>query len=46
MAGSLESGKLMDAVIVDGGLIDLVRVGSPIIRYVIKRGQVVAGTGT
>jgi imidazolonepropionase len=46
MAGSLESGKLMDAVIVDGGLIDLVRVGNPIIRYVIKRGQVVAGAGT
>lgn len=45
VAGSLEPGKLMDAVIVDGGLTELLRVGSPVIRQVIKRGQVVAGAG-
>src|ERR1051325_10373278 len=28
-AGSLEAGKLMDAVIIKGGLPELVRVGSP-----------------
>jgi imidazolonepropionase len=37
--GSLETGKLMDAVIIDGHLTDLLRVGSPSIRTVIKRGQ-------
>ena len=41
-AGSLEPGKLMDAVIVNGGLADLVRIGVPAIRMVIKRGKVVA----
>jgi imidazolonepropionase len=41
-AGSLEPGKLMDAVIVNGGLADLVRIGAPAIRMVIKRGKVVA----
>jgi imidazolonepropionase len=39
--GSLEPGKLMDAVIVRGGLVELLRVGSPAIRDVIKRGRVV-----
>lgn len=39
MVGSLEKGKLMDAVIVDGHLADLLRVGSPPIRSVIKRGK-------
>jgi imidazolonepropionase len=38
--GSLEAGKLMDAVIVDGELVDLIRVGAPSIRHVIKRGRV------
>jgi imidazolonepropionase len=37
--GSLETGKLMDAVIIDGHLADLLRVGSSPIRSVIKRGQ-------
>jgi imidazolonepropionase len=37
--GSLERGKLMDAVIVDGHLADLLRVGRSPIRSVIKRGQ-------
>jgi imidazolonepropionase len=41
--GSLEPGKLMDAVIVEGGLTDLPRVNVPVIRMVIKRGTVVAG---
>jgi imidazolonepropionase len=41
VAGSLEPGKLMDAVVVKGGLIDLLRVGAPAIRMVIKRGKVV-----
>ncbi|MGH9257567.1 MAG: imidazolonepropionase [Vicinamibacterales bacterium] len=39
--GSLEPGKLMDAVVVKGDLTNLIRVGAPIIRMVIKRGQVV-----
>jgi imidazolonepropionase len=41
--GSLEIGKLMDAVIIDGHLADLLRVGSPSIRSVIKRGNSVGG---
>jgi imidazolonepropionase len=40
--GSLEPGKLMDAVIVRGGLVELLRVGTPAIRDVIKRGTIVA----
>jgi imidazolonepropionase len=40
--GSLEVGKQLDAVIVDGPAIDLVRIGAPIIRAVVKRGRVVA----
>jgi imidazolonepropionase len=39
--GSLEPGKLMDAVIVKGELVDLLRVGARAIRMVIKRGKVV-----
>lgn len=41
--GSLEVGKQFDAVIVDGMLSDLVRVGAPVVRTVLKRGAVVAG---
>jgi imidazolonepropionase len=41
--GSLEVGKQFDAVIVDGTLADLVRVGAPVVRSVLKRGVVVAG---
>ena len=37
--GSLELGKLMDAVIVDGHLTDLLRIGASPIRSVIKRGK-------
>jgi imidazolonepropionase len=39
-AGSLEPGKDLDAVIVNGSLVDLLRVGAPAIRTVIKRGVV------
>ena len=40
--GSLEPGKQMDAVIVSGPAIDLVRVGAATIRAVVKKGKVVA----
>jgi imidazolonepropionase len=39
--GSLEPGKLADAVIVRGDPINLIRVGAPSIAGVIKRGRVV-----
>jgi imidazolonepropionase len=39
--GSLERGKLMDAVVVEGDASNLVRVGVPSIRMVIKRGEVI-----
>ena len=39
--GSLEPGKLMDAVIVRGEPTNLVRVGGPSIMTVIKRGKVI-----
>jgi imidazolonepropionase len=39
--GSLEPGKLMDAVLVEGDAIDLIRIGAPAIRQVIKRGRIV-----
>jgi imidazolonepropionase len=42
-AGSLEPGKLMDAVILAGDPIDLIRIGAPCIAAVVKRGKVVAG---
>jgi imidazolonepropionase len=41
VAGSLEPGKLMDAVVVNGHLAELLRVGAPAIRTVVKRGKVV-----
>lgn len=40
-AGSLEAGKDLDAVVVDGDAVDLLKVGVPAIRAVVKRGQVV-----
>lgn len=42
--GSLEPGKLADAVIVQGDAINLVRVGTPSVAAVIKRGRVVRGS--
>jgi imidazolonepropionase len=41
--GSLEAGKMLDAVVVDGPLSELVRVGAPVIAAVIKHGRVVRG---
>jgi imidazolonepropionase len=41
--GSLEVGKQMDAVVIDGTLADLVRVGAPIVRHVIKNGRLTNG---
>ncbi|MGH9141422.1 MAG: imidazolonepropionase, partial [Vicinamibacterales bacterium] len=43
--GSLEPGKQMDAVIVEGPAINLIRVGANTIRTVIKRGRIVSGNG-
>jgi imidazolonepropionase len=40
--GSLEVGKMLDAVVVDGPLSDLVRVGASVIGAVIKHGHLVA----
>ena len=42
--GSLEAGKLMDAVLIDGDAIDLIRVGAATIAAVIKRGELVSRT--
>lgn len=41
--GSLEPGKQMDAVLVKGDAINLIRVGAPSIAGVIKRGTCVSG---
>ena len=43
--GSLEPGKQMDAVVVHGPAINLIRVGAETIRAVVKRGRIVAGNG-
>ncbi|MGE5357661.1 MAG: imidazolonepropionase [Bacteroidales bacterium] len=40
--GSLEAGKLMDAVLVGGEPVDLLRLGAPVIAAVIKKGRVVS----
>jgi imidazolonepropionase len=42
--GSLEAGKLMDAVLVAGDAIDLIRVGAASVAGVIKRGEFVVGS--
>jgi imidazolonepropionase len=42
-AGSLEPGKLMDAVFIAGDAVDLIRVGTASIAAVVKRGRVVSG---
>lgn len=39
--GSLEPGKQFDAVVINGALADLIRVGSPVVRHVVKRGRLV-----
>jgi imidazolonepropionase len=43
LVGSLEPGKLADAVFVRGDAIDLIRVGAASIAGVLKRGTMVAG---
>lgn len=40
--GSLEAGKQLDAVVVRGDLVDLLRVGAPAITHVIKKGRIVS----
>ena len=40
--GSLEVGKQADIVIVNGEAVDLLKVGVPAIRTVIKKGDVIA----
>jgi imidazolonepropionase len=42
-AGSLETGKFFDAVIVRGEAVDLIRIGAASIAAVIKRGRIVCG---
>ena len=42
--GSLEAGKMMDAVVVNGEAVDLLRVGAPAVAAVIKNGRVVSGS--
>ena len=42
--GSLEPGKQMDAVLVNGDAINLIRIGARSVAGVIKRGSCVAGT--
>jgi imidazolonepropionase len=44
VAGSLEVGKPLDAVVIDGALSDLTRIGAPVIGAVIKRGRIVHTT--
>lgn len=39
--GSLEVGKQFDAVVIKGMLTDLIRVGGPVVRQVLKHGRVV-----
>jgi imidazolonepropionase len=43
--GSLEIGKHCDAVVIDGDVADLLKVGVPAIRHVVKRGLVVVAPG-
>jgi len=44
--GSLEAGKQMDAVVVAGPAIDLIRVGVETIAAVVKRGTIVRDNGS
>ena len=44
--GSLEPGKLMDAVLVRGDAVDLIRIGSPVVAAVFKRGEPVVGASS
>lgn len=44
--GSLEPGKQMDAVLINGDAVNLTRVGAPAIGGVIKNGRMVSGRAT
>ncbi|MGH9373912.1 MAG: imidazolonepropionase [Vicinamibacterales bacterium] len=44
--GSLEPGKLADAVVVDGDAINVLRIDGSAVRAVVKRGRVVHGSLT
>jgi imidazolonepropionase len=44
--GSLEVGKRLDAVVIDGDAVDLLKIGLPAIQAVAKNGVVVATPGT
>lgn len=44
--GSLEVGKQMDAVVIDGTLADLIRVGAQVIHTVVKRGALELAHGS
>jgi imidazolonepropionase len=39
--GSLEPGKQLDAVVINGMLTDLIRVGGSVIKHVVKSGRIV-----
>ena len=41
--GSLEAGKQMDAVVVDGPAVELIRAGARTIQAVIKKGRIIQG---
>jgi imidazolonepropionase len=41
--GSLEPGKRLDAVLVEGDAINLIRVGAPAVAAVIKHGRIAVG---
>ena len=40
--GSLEPGKQLDAVVVAGPAIDLIRIGADVIRGIVKKGAVIS----
>lgn len=42
--GSLEVGKQMDGVLVDGPAVNLLRINAPTIAAVIKKGELVSGS--
>jgi len=42
VVGSLEPGKQLDAVVVGGPAIDLIRIGADVIRGIVKKGAVIS----
>jgi imidazolonepropionase len=41
--GSLQPGRQMDAVVVDGPAVDLIRIGADVLRAVVKKGRLCMG---